>query len=159
MVLDEAYAMNAVRDTLVAVWRADPSPERIDALADQMRAIAKRNNSRVFLYNVITHSTPVPSAGARATLQKHFNGMRGTLMGAAMVLEKTGVEGALSRTVLNTLVTITRQPFPMRLFAVRRDAAIWLGNQGGAASGVALTSMAESLEARLREQHARLASA
>jgi hypothetical protein len=159
MVVDEAYAMTGVQDTLVAIWRGDPSPDRVDALAAQMRVIAKRNNSRVFLYNVITHSTPVPSAGSRATLQKHFSGMRGTLMGAAMVLEKTGLEGALSRTVLNTLGTIARQPFPMRIFAVRRDAAVWLGNQGSAASGVALTSMAESLEARLREQHARLVSA
>ena len=78
MAFDYAWATRGVQDTLVVVWRGDPSAERVEILVEEMRAIAARNKSRVFLYNVITDSTPVPTGPARAALQKNFNAMRGT---------------------------------------------------------------------------------
>ena len=68
---------------------------------------------------------------------KQFSAMRGRLLG--MVTEKTGNEGSVSRAVSSTLITIRRQPFPMRIFAVRRDAATWLSNQGCTTSSKTLT--------------------
>jgi hypothetical protein len=154
MAQDYAFATKSVGDTLVAVWCGDPSAARVELLVEEMRAIAARNNSRVFMLKVITDPTPVPDAAARAALQKNFAAMRGTLMAAAMVLEKTGIEGTLSRTVLNTLSTVTRQPFPNRVFAVRRDGAVWLGNNGCTTPVTSLMSAAEGLELRLRSQPA-----
>jgi hypothetical protein len=154
MAQDEAYATTVVHNTLLAVWSGAPTAARVDVLGEQLREIADRNQSRVFLYNVITHSATVPDAAAREALKKHFVAMRGSLVACAIVLEKTGIEGTLSRTVLSTLVTITRQPFPLRLFAVRRDAASWLVTQGCVTTGGMLTSLAESLELRMREHRA-----
>ena len=149
MAFDEAHATSGIQSTLVAVWRGDPTPHRVRDLADQMRAIAERSSGRVYLLNVITASTPVPSAAARAALQREWAAMRGTLMAAAIVLEKGGIEGTLSRAVLSTIATATRQPFPMRVFASRRDAATWLVGSGCGTSVAALTNLAESLEQKL----------
>ncbi|HKP55088.1 MAG TPA: hypothetical protein VJV78_00125 [Polyangiales bacterium] len=126
----------------------------MNALGEQLRVLAGRNDQRVYLLNVITATTAVPSAEARTSLQRHFAAMRGKIIGAAIVMEKTGVEGTLSRAVLTTLLTITRQPFPMKLFAVRRDAAVWLNSRGCTASSVSLVSLVESLEQKLRASRA-----
>jgi hypothetical protein len=150
MAQDEAHATTGAQDTLVAVWQGDPSAERIVALGDQLRAVARRNAGRVYLYNIITTSTPIPSPAARSALQAQFASMRGQLIAAAIVLEKTGAEGALARAILNTVVTVTRQPFPMRVFAVRRDAVTWLGGQGCGMSGSAMSGLADGLIQRLR---------
>lgn len=150
MALDEAHATSNVRDTLVAIWRGEPTPERLGALADQLRAVAQRSSGRVYLYNVITPETRVPSPAARSALQSHFISMRGQLIAAAIVLEKTGAQGALSRAILKTLLTITRQPFPMRVFSVRKDALAWLASQGCGAHPNALATLTDQLWRQLQ---------
>jgi hypothetical protein len=150
MALDDAFATSGLQDTLVVVWRGDPTPERVSALAEHLRGIARRNDGRVFLFNVITATTPLPSPESRTRLQAEFASMRGQLKAASIVLEKMGVDGAVSRAVLSTLITISRRPFPMRVFPARRDAASWLGTVGCSASTAALLSLADSLAMKLR---------
>jgi hypothetical protein len=153
MLSDDAYAISGAQDTLVAVWQGDPSADRVNVLGDHLRLWAKRNAGRVYLYNVITATTRLPSAQARSALHAQFSSMRGQLQGLAIVMEKTGVEGSLSRAMLTTVFTVTRQPFPMRVFALRRDALIWLTRQGCTATADALTGVADTLTQRLRAQH------
>jgi len=150
MPTDEAYATSGVQDALVAVWCGEPTAERLVALADQMRLLAARSGGRVFLFNVITTTTPVPTTEARAVLQEQFESMRGQLIAAAIVLEKSGLHGSLSRTVLSTLATVTKRPFPMRIFSVRRDAAHWLRTSGCAASPQTLAALADTLASKLK---------
>lgn len=149
MPLDDAHASSAVQDVVVAIWRGDPSAERVNGLGETLRTAARRSADRVYLYNIITNDTPLPNAEARAALQTQFASMRGQLVAAAIVLEKIGAEGALSRAILTTVVTVSRQPFPMRIFSRRRDALIWLKNQGCAASAATMSTLAESLWRRL----------
>jgi hypothetical protein len=151
MAFDEAHATSGLQDTLVAVWQGDPTAKRMSALAEQMRVIARGNAGRVFLYNVITASTPLPGAEARAECAAQFASMRGQLLAASIVLEKTGLEGALSRTMLSTFVTISGRPFPMRVFALCRDGAAWLGSNGSTASATALVSLADALRLKLSD--------
>jgi len=153
MLSDDAYAISGAQDTLVAVWQGEPSADRVNVLADHLRLWAKRNAGRVYLYNVITATTKLPSAQTRAAMQVQFTSMRGQLQGMAIVLEKTGVEGSLARAMLTTVFTVTRQPFPMRVFALRRDALTWLTRQGCLATADALTGVADTLTQRLRAQH------
>jgi hypothetical protein len=51
--------------------------------------------------------------------------------------------------MLSTFVTISGRPFPMRVFALRRDGAVWLGSQGSTASATALVSLADALRLKL----------
>jgi hypothetical protein len=152
MAIDSAYATSGLQDTLVAVWQGEPTAERMRALGDQLRGIARANAGRAFLYNVITESTGMPSAAARVESQTQFASMRGQLMAASIVLEKTGLESTLSRTMLSTFITLSQRPFPMRVFAVRRDAALWLGSCGSVASATAIMSLADALRLKLRER-------
>lgn len=149
MAFDEAHATTVLGDTLVALWKGDPTAARITALGAELRAVAQRSQGRIFVYNIITASTPVPTYDSLAALQKQFNTMRGQLVALAVVLEKTGVEGTLSRAVLSTTLTVTRQPFPLRIFAQRRDGAGWLGSQSCSIPSDRLVSFATALEERL----------
>ena len=158
MLSDTDYAISGAADTLVAVWQGDPSADRVNVLGNQLRAWAKCNAGRVYLYNVITSTTGMPSASARAALQTQFESMRGQLLGCAIVLEKTGVEGTLARAVLTTLITVTQQPFPMRVFSLRRDALFWLARQGCTAKASALTGVADTLCQRLLSPRSSLPS-
>lgn len=145
----EVHATTTLQDTLVIVWRGEPDVARVDGVANELRIITQRNDDRVFLYNVVTAAMPLPQAKARAALQKHFDAMRGKLIAAAMVVEKTGVEGPLHRAVLSTLITITRQPFAMRVFSARDDGARWLNSQGCRPLASALVLRADALDRQL----------
>jgi hypothetical protein len=150
MPLDEAHATNAVHDTLVTVWIGEPTPPRLLAIAEQLCQVAERNDGHVFMYNVITPTTIMPSAKGRAALQEQFAVMRGRLSALAIVLEKTGIQGQLARTVLSSIISVARRPFPMRVFGAGAEAATWLVAQGARASVAALTSNAEGLALKLR---------
>jgi hypothetical protein len=158
VVFDEAHATAVVQDTLVAVWTGDPDAARVTALGAELRSIAQRHHGCVFLFNVITVSTPVPTRESLSALQKQFVALRGQLKALAVVLEKTGVEGTLSRAVLSTTLTVARQPFPMRVFAHRRDGAGWLGSQSCSVPSERLLSLASSLELQLNDPAAVLAT-
>jgi hypothetical protein len=151
LAFDEAHATTVLSDTLVAVWKGDPSAARLTSLGAELRTISQRNEGRVFVYNVITATTPVPTYESLAALQTQFNAMRGQLVALAVVLEKTGVEGTLSRAMLSTVITATRQPFPLRVFADRRDGAGWLGSQNCSIPSDRLVSLASGLEAHLND--------
>lgn len=151
MAWDQAHVTSDLADTLVVVWQGEPSAARLVALADEMRELAHAHRSRVFLYNVITASTAMPGPEARETLRVQFESMRGQLAAAAIVLEKVGLEGTLSRTVLSTVLTISHRPFPMRVFPARRDAATWLVGQGCRPSQSEIIDEAGALEERLRQ--------
>jgi hypothetical protein len=150
MAWDQAYVTIDLADTLIAVWQGDPTSARVTALADEMRDLGQAYRSRIFLYNVITAATAMPSAEARDVLRMQFERMRGQLGAAAIVLEKLGIEGTLSRTVISTVLTISQRPFPLRVFPTRRDAANWLVSQGCRPEAAQILAEAEALEARLR---------
>ena len=150
MAWDQAHVTSELADTLIAVWQGEPTVARVNALADQLRDVARMHRGRVFLYNVITEPTPIPSAEARDALRAQFESVRGQLLGASIVLEKIGVQGTLSRTVLNTLLTLSQRPFPMRVFPTRRDAAVWLSTLGCVPPPNALVQAADDLTEQLR---------
>jgi hypothetical protein len=64
----------------------------------------------------------MPDSETRRVIVELFESMRSRLKSSAIVLEKSGVDGAMSRAVLSTLVTISRRPFDMKIFS-NRDAA------------------------------------
>jgi hypothetical protein len=88
----------------------------------------------------------MPGPAARETLREHFEQVRGRLAAMAVVLEKSGIEGALSRTVLTTVVTLSRRPFTLKVFSDRRDASVWLASQGAAPSAVEAMAAMRRLE-------------
>jgi len=135
-------------NTLVAYWIGQPTPERLEAMVEQLRGAWRQHQEGVYLLNVITEDTGIPDTGTRRVIVEQFMSMRERLKASAIVLEKKGIDGTMSRTILSTLVTISRRPFDMKVFPRRDTAATWLAEQGGA-SARSLTAAIDQLEVRL----------
>jgi hypothetical protein len=146
---DEGYAFEALEDTLVTVWTGDPLPKRLTHMVARMNELHDQRAKGVFLFAVIRPSAGLPNPESRNLMQRQFQQMRNRLLACAVVLEKTGLEGALSRTMLSTLSTLTRQPFPLKTFAERAIAAQWLGERSAQARPSAVVALAAKLEQSL----------
>jgi len=145
LLFDQSYAFEATGDTLVTAWLGDPLPARLTHMVTQLEKIYAKHPRGVFLYSVVTSTAGMPSPEAREVMRRQFHAMRDRLRAAGIVLEKTGVEGTLARTILSTVTTLTRQPFALRTFGDRVSAATWVVKQGATAPASAILACAESL--------------
>lgn len=145
---DNHFETGIEQNTLVAYWVGQPTVERLETMVDQLSSLWRRNQPGVYLFNVITADTGIPDTETRRTIAKQFESMRNRLIASAIVLEKSGVDGTMSRAIISTLLTITRNPFAMKVFGTRDAAAKWLKEQGGAEAR-AVVELARQLEERL----------
>jgi len=143
---DDDYAFDRVDDTLVTVWRGDPIRVRLEHMVEQLVRIHERHPRGAFLYSVVLPTAGMPNAETRELMREQFQAMRNRLRAAAIVLEKRGVEGALSRTILSTLATLTRQPFALRTFAERGQGAAWLAGHSTLTPPSVMVARAMTLE-------------
>ncbi|MEI9937890.1 MAG: hypothetical protein WDO69_11790 [Pseudomonadota bacterium] len=120
------YRFEVVQNTLIAIWWLKPEIANLVALVHRLRTLHDNHPKGIFLYNVITATTEIPEPAAREALRDHFSSMRGKLVAAALVVERPGIQGSLSRAVLTTIYTLSRSPFSMKIFSSRPAAAEWL---------------------------------
>jgi hypothetical protein len=139
---------SSLDNTLVAVWSGKPTVARLNTLVQALRQTYVAHPEGVYLYNLITVRTAMPDKAARELLAKQFESMRGKLLAAAIVLEHSGIQYTLSRAVIATLMTITRNPFALKTFDDRAVAAMWLSGESGT-SPPSIASLARDLEERL----------
>jgi hypothetical protein len=155
---DRGYAADVVRNTLVVVWNGDPTIGRLEVTFARLVDLSKRYPDGVFMYNVILPSTGMPGSDARKLLQHQFESMRGALKGAVVVLEKSGIEGTLSRTIISTLLVLSRKPFAMKVFGLRREASEWLASHGNSHDGELWIARAAALTGQLETEANRSAT-
>ncbi len=139
------YRFEVVENTLIAIWWLKPEIASLVALVHQLRALHDNHPKGIFLYNVITATTEMPEPAAREALRDHFSSMRGKLFAAALIVEKPGIHGSLSRAVLTTIYTLSRAPFSMKIFSSRRAAAHWLAEHPMAIPAEAILTRIESM--------------
>ncbi len=144
-----AYASAQLNNTLAVVWTGDPSVAEVQRLFFELQALWAKHEAGACLLNVITAQTGMPDAPAREALRNYFAQARGKLRACAIVLEKSDIEGALSRTILTTLVTLARRPFVTKIFADRPSAALWLIAQGADYPARGLAETLQRLDAQL----------
>jgi hypothetical protein len=142
------------QNALVAVWLGEPDPHHLSEAVAGMEKLHLQFPGRVLMLNVIGETAGMPNAATREALRGQFEQMRGKLAAAAVVIEHRGVLHSLSRAIVTSLVTISRQPFPLKVFGDRGLAAEWLATHRGAPDAAALTALALQLERRMREQRA-----
>ncbi|MEI9950254.1 MAG: hypothetical protein WDO74_15075 [Pseudomonadota bacterium] len=136
-----------MQNTLIAIWWLEPEIASLVALVHQLRALHDSHPEGIFLYNVITATTEMPQPAAREALREHFSSMRGKLIAAALIVERPGIQGSLSRAVLTTIYTLSRSPFAMKIFSSRRTAAEWLAGHPRALPANLILTRIESLAA------------
>ena len=143
------FAQSALKNTLVCVWVGDPTPENMEQFGRELEQLSVRYPSGIMMFSVVGDSCGMPSAAARSLMQRQFEAMRGRLLYATVAFEKTGIGGALSRTILSTLLTITRRPFEMSIHLSREEAARWLAKKPNAPSSELLLQLCSALAHRL----------
>jgi hypothetical protein len=144
-----AYALEVVKTTLVVVWVGEPTVANLTDVYAHLLALRARDFGDIALFTVITASTGMPEPDARALLKRQFEEMRGGLKASAIVLEKQGVEGTLSRAILSTLLIVSRRPFPMKIFGARPEAGRWLAQYQSTHTAELVVARADALAAGL----------
>jgi hypothetical protein len=144
-----AFAHASLQNTLIAVWLGDPTVPELEILGRELESLAKRHAKGIHLLNVITPSTGMPDSPARDLLKRQFESMRGRLLSAAIVIEHRGIVAMLSRTVISTLITLSKKPFELNIQSDRSDAADWLSTSEGVPPPRRLLDIATSLDAKL----------
>lgn len=150
----QAFASTTVQNTLLAVWWGAPDVHELARHYREIESVCGASKDGAFLLGVITPSTLIPGPAAREALRAQFERVRGRLLALAVVMEKTGIEGTLSRTVLTTLLTLSRRPFAMKIFADRRSALLWLAERGARVSPIEGTAALQRLDPQPLPSHA-----
>jgi hypothetical protein len=145
-----SYVVTSVSNTLVAYWYGECTLPALEQFRGELEQVALRHPSGIYVLNVISEETGMPDNAARKYLGEQFATMRGRIKAMAVVLEKRGIMGTLSRTILNTVATIARRPFEMGIVGDRSEGASWVASRASGNSGLllqAVTSLARQAPA------------
>lgn len=124
-----SFAATTVENTLVAVWHGECTRPQLEHFGRELERLAARHPRGIYVLNVITEETGMPDNAARAYLESQFASMKGRVKATAIVLEKRGIMGTLSRAILNTVLTISKRPFEMGIVGDRSEGALWLARR------------------------------
>jgi hypothetical protein len=145
-----SYLVTTVGNTLIALWFGECTLLPLQKFRADLEQLAIRHPGGIYVLNVITEETGMPDNAARKYLGEQFATMRGRIKGLAVVLEKRGIMGTLSRTILNTVATIARRPFEMSIVGDRSEGASWVALRASGNAGLllqAVTSLARQAPA------------
>ncbi|HVY25458.1 MAG TPA: hypothetical protein VHB79_02860 [Polyangiaceae bacterium] len=121
-----SFTTTSVDNTLIALWWGECTRPALEDFGRELERLSARHPRGIYVLNVITEETGMPDNAARAYLETQFASMRGRLKATAIVLEKRGIMGTLSRAILNTVLTISKRPFEMGIVGDRSEGAHWL---------------------------------
>jgi hypothetical protein len=142
--------MALLRNTRVWVVDGKPNTFELEQVANETLELASRSPAGIYTYNLITAEARMPGAAERALMQQHFEQLRGKLIAAAVVVETSGISGMLARTLLSTLITASKRPFQLRVFADRATASAWLSGHAGTPPTADMQAVANTIERKLR---------
>jgi hypothetical protein len=138
-----------VGNTLVGLWFGECNLETLGSFSNELEALAAQRPQGIYILNIITDSTGVPDNATRALLQERFTAMRGRLLASAIVLEKRGIMATLSRAILTSVMTITKQPCEQVIFGDRGLAAEWLAKRPAVPSAETLLRATRALDPKI----------
>jgi hypothetical protein len=145
-----SFVVTTVGNTLVAFWYGECTQPVLEKFRGELEQVALRHPGGMYVLNVISEETGMPDNAARKYLGEQFATMRGRIKAMAVVLEKRGIMGTLSRTILNTVATIARRPFEMGIVGDRSEGASWVALRASGNAGLllqAITSLARQAPA------------
>jgi hypothetical protein len=143
-----AFQHVVLQNTLVAIWTGDPTVDQVVLFGRELEHLARRRSDGIHVLNVITAQVGVPDGPSRECLRRQFSAMRGQVLSLAIVLEKHGIAGSLSRAMLSTLITLSHRPFPMTIHLKRSEAAEWLSRKKGVPPAQRLLELLAGLDRR-----------
>ena len=129
--IDSGHVQASSQRVYYTYSRAEASPRNIDSMVANLEDFVRASKRPVgYLLQLSAKARP-PSAADRNRVTQMFNDCAYRLAGVAVVVEAEGFSGALLRSALTTVFTISRKGFVVRIFASVKDAAGWLASSLG----------------------------
>ncbi|MBX7083634.1 MAG: hypothetical protein K1X88_30775 [Nannocystaceae bacterium] len=113
---------------VVVVVRSSPNGEDVLALEQALAELRARGHDHAAIIHCSVANGPgaPPDDGARARYRTMMQDRATIVRASAIVIEQEGFVGSLIRSVLTSLLFLTRAVYPTRAHASMRDAADWL---------------------------------
>jgi hypothetical protein len=116
----------------------------VDKVLRNLSAFVLENAGPVgYLFHVVPGANP-PSADERARTTEMFNRHASKLSGVAVVIEATGISGALVRSAVTMVFDMTRRDFETRTFEDVVAASAWLAPKQWMGAAELVTASAEA---------------
>lgn len=118
-------------NVIISYSVAEPNTGYLKSWVQSVDSIFARHPGGVGTIVVIDRSAKPPSEAVREPI-KHAIAQAGPkLRGVAQVVEGEGFGAAAKRSALAFITLIARFPFPVKIFASRKDAAQWMVDRLG----------------------------
>jgi hypothetical protein len=122
------YTYGTWRNLFVNVYRASPSVSDLTLREPMLEAIARRYPSGFGVVTVVVReaSGALPDDAARKLSERQVARWDDRLLCGALVLEGTGIEFTLLRSLLRGIAMASRRRFPYHFFGDVGAAATWM---------------------------------
>lgn len=133
---DDVLVLLVRHNVLALAWYNAPRKGHLLEVLRQVHAVHRATQISPCLYNIVIRGTPRFPDEVRedaARLVRETGDYRST---TAHVIEVEGLAGTAARMFLSTMVLLSRHKPNVRVFSDHQEAASWIEESTGAASGV-----------------------
>ena len=116
----------AVGNVVVNLYRATPTAEDIEALADAQRVVARRCGRKLVVISIPLTRMGLPDADARESAARIVREIDESVAAAATILDFGGFWASAVISLINTIELVSRGKRKSRAFRSRRDALEWV---------------------------------
>ena len=140
------------RNIVIHVYRAAPTVDDLRMREPWFRTMVRRHPEGIGAVTVIDKdaSGSLPDRHVRMISEKQLSDIAEHIKCGAVVLEGSGIQFTLLRSLLRGIAVIVRQQFPYRFFDDVSGATRWVGSHADV-SPAGLTSAIEELREKLVE--------
>jgi hypothetical protein len=123
---DERFAMSQVGDVCIGIWRKKPTLASFNAQRDLLTQAVVSGADGAGYICIIESSAEPPDDEIRRASARMVTSQGTKLKRVACVIEGSGFQAAITRSVLSGILRFIRTPSPIKLFASAPVAAAWM---------------------------------
>lgn len=119
---DEHVTLASWRDLVVIIWKGETRVEAIERSEEQLALLAPRFPGGLWMLTIVEEQAPAPAADARQALSGLLARAAPFVRCSSVVFEGSSFRASLVRSVVSTLVLLSRIRFPHRVFGTLEQA-------------------------------------
>lgn len=150
--VDQDHAIGCWNNVFIAVWRRNPSAERLRNLRTLAQRFMRETNGPVFAAIVVEEKCAVPDDAGRNHSVAFIGDLRERGLGIVLVFEGAGFMAAASRAVMVGLMSTAKFAIPYKVLSTVTQAETFFESKDQKAPPRgALVDAVEALRARISE--------
>jgi hypothetical protein len=127
----EVCAIGEFERCMMSVWHLQPTYETFDLRNRELKQVAARHPGKCGYVDVIEPGSKAPPDQLRKLAVQVFRDVGKDLACIAFVVDESGLQSALKRSVLTTLTFLLPQVQPSKVFKKPSDMAEWMRSRIG----------------------------